>query len=237
MKSILKQIYGTCRFWGVLPAIGLFLCISLAGVSGFCQENPPFFKEVMAFKQQDSLRFPAKGQVLFTGSSSFTNWKDVQAYFPGVPILNRAFGGSSLTHLIQYQNDIIYPYQPARIVIYCGENDFAGDATLPADSVVLRFKNLFADIRTKLPRVQIVYVSMKPSPARKKLLTKFEVANFEISEFLRKQKKATYVNVYDAMLLPDKSPNGALFLKDSLHMNAAGYQLWQGILKKSVKSK
>lgn len=213
----------------------LFLYILWLPFTLHAQSDPPYYKEILAFKKADSLQFPEKGQVLFIGSSSFTNWKDVQDYFPGVPILNRAFGGSSIIHLIHYQNEIIYPYQPSKIVIYCGENDFQGDASFPADTVVVRFKKLFTDIRTRLPKVPIVYVSMKPSPARKKLLGKYEVANFEIREYLKKQKKAWFVNVYEPMLLPDRNPNGALFLKDSLHMNADGYKLWQGIMKKSVK--
>lgn len=213
----------------------IFLCTLSFSFTLFAQSDPPYYKEINAFKKQDSLQFPEKGQVLFIGSSSFTNWKDVQDYFPEVPILNRAFGGSSITHLILYQNEIIYPYQPSKIVIYCGENDFQGDASLPADTVVARFKKLFTNIRTRLPKVPVVYVSMKPSPARKKLMVKYEVANFEIHEYLKKQKKASYVDVYEPMLLPDGSPNGALFLKDSLHMNANGYKLWQGIMKKTIK--
>ena len=215
----------------------IFLYILWLPFALHAQSDPPFYKEILAFKKADSLQFPEKGQVLFIGSSSFTNWKDVQDYFPGVSILNRAFGGSSLIHLIHYQNEMIYPYQPAKIVIYCGENDFQGDIAFPADTVVARFKKLFTDIRTRLPKVPIVYVSMKPSPARKKLLGKFEVANFEIREYLKKQKKARFADVYASMLLPDGSPNGSLFLKDSLHMNANGYKLWQGIMKKTVTKK
>jgi lysophospholipase L1-like esterase len=213
----------------------IFLCTLSLSFTLFAQSDPPYYKEINAFKKQDSLQFPEKGQVLFIGSSSFTNWKDVQDYFPEVPILNRAFGGSSIPHLILYQNEIIYPYQPSKIVIYCGENDFQGEASLPADTVVARFKKLFTDIRTKLPKVPVVYVSMKPSPARKKVMVKYEVANFEIREYLKKQKKASFIDVYEPMLLPDGSPNGALFLKDSLHMNANGYKLWQGIMKKTIK--
>jgi len=233
----MRQFYLPTKLLNRLPAIGLFLVMIVCHVVGFSQEKPPFYKEIMAFKQQDSLSFPAKGQVLFIGSSTFTKWTDVQEYFPDVSILNRGFGGSSLTHLILYQNEIVYPYQPAQIVIYCGENDFAGDATLPVDSVVARFKKLFTDIRVKLPKVPIAFVSMKPSPARKKLLVKYETANFEIREFLKKQKRTKYVDVYGAMLLPDGRPNGELFLADSLHMNAGGYKIWQGILKKSLKKK
>ncbi len=59
-------------------------------------QQPPFWYEVQAFKKQDSVSMPPANQILFIGSSSFAMWKDVQNYFPGHPIINRGFGGSSL---------------------------------------------------------------------------------------------------------------------------------------------
>src|ERR1700756_344400 len=81
--------------------------------------KPPFWKDIQAFKQQDSLYSPPKHAILFVGSSSFTKWTDVQSYFPGYTIINRGFGGSSLPDVIYYANDIIFPYHPQEIVIYC----------------------------------------------------------------------------------------------------------------------
>lgn len=227
----------TRKFVGLLARCFCVLCLLITAKGAFAQELPKYYKEVMAFKQQDSLQFPAKGQVLFIGSSSFANWKDVQDYFPGVPILNRGFGGSALQHILYYQDDIIYPYAPAQIVIYCGENDLADDARVTADTVVIRFKKLFYDIRARLPKVPVVFISLKPSPARKKLLTQYEVVNFEIKEFLKKQSRTRFVDVYRPMLLPDGRPNGALFLSDSLHMNAAGYKLWQQKLSPVLRAR
>lgn len=221
-----------------LVARGLFVFGFLFPVrAGLGQELPKFYKEVQAFKKQDSLQFPAPGQVLFIGSSSFTRWTDVQQYFPGVPILNRGFGGSALHHIIYYQDDIIYPYKPSQVVIYCGENDFTDDATVITDTVVLRFKRLFYDIRARLPGVPVVFISLKPSPSRMKLMLKYEITNFEIREFLRKQKKTRFIDVYRHMLLPDGRPNGALFVDDSLHMNAQGYKIWQQKLAPVLKAK
>ena len=54
--------------------------------------SQPFINEVNYFKKLDSLQLPPKAPILFIGSSSFTNWKDVQDYFPAHTILNRAFG-------------------------------------------------------------------------------------------------------------------------------------------------
>lgn len=211
--------------------------VLLAGLLPYCafaQNKPPFYEEIIAFKTQDSLSFPAPGQTLFIGSSAFTRWRDVAEYFPRKQILNRGFGGSSLTDLIRYQDDIIYPYQPDKIVIYCGENDFAGSDTITVPIVVGRFQTLFAAIRYRLPQVPIVFVSIKPSPGRTHLMPKFAEANAAIRLFLKARLRTHYVNVYSPMLNRDGRPKPDIFGKDSLHMNAKGYSIWQKKLRKKL---
>ncbi len=190
-----------------------------------------FSKEIQAFKHSDSLQFPAAGQILFIGSSSFTNWKDVQEYFPGKRILNRAFGGSALTDLITCRYDVIFPYQPKQIVIYCGENDFAASDTVTVDMVTDRFKTLYALIRSKYKTVPVAYISMKPSPSRELLLQKFKEANKQIHQFIKSKPNAVFINVYPAMLNIDGSVRAELFLEDQLHMNTKGYMLWKKIIQ------
>ncbi len=199
------------------------------------QQHPPFFKEIQEFKTQDSLAFPEPNQILFAGSSSFTKWTDVQDYFPGFPIINRGFGGSSLTDLIRYANDIILPYQPRQIVIYCGENDFAANEQVSAAEVAKRFYLLFSIIRKKYKKLPVVYVSMKPSPSRIQLMPKFDSANYMIKQFLKKRPRTAFADVYHAMLQKDGTVNQEIFLKDNLHMNSKGYHIWQQILRPYLK--
>lgn len=191
----------------------------------------PFADEIAAFKKQDSISFPAKHAILFVGSSSFRFWKDVQNYFPAYPIINRGFGGSSIPDVIRYAGDIILPYQPKQIIIYCGENDFAGNEKLEPDSVAKRFEELFYIIRKKYKKVPIAYVSMKPSPSRKHLMPKFDAANNMIRAFLATKKKTDYIDVYHAMLQENGNPMPDIFIQDKLHMNAKGYQIWQKIIE------
>lgn len=190
-------------------------------------QGKPFYEAIRTFQQADSLQMPASKSILLIGSSSFTYWRDVANYFPGYRIINRGFGGSSLPDLIRYQDYIIYPYDPKQILIYCGENDFAAADTVSISTVVNRFKQLFWDIRVRLPRVPISYISMKPSPSRAALLPKFKEANQQIRTFLATQKATSYIDVYDAMLMPDGRPIADIFTKDSLHMNPKGYVIWQ----------
>src|SRR5882757_11127566 len=108
----------------------------------------PFQGEIAAFKKQDSIQPPPKGAILFVGSSSFRKWVDVQAAFPAYPLINRGFGGSSFPDVIHYAGDIIFPYQPKQIVIYCGDNDLAAADTVTAQVVYSRFLQLYHLIRS-----------------------------------------------------------------------------------------
>ena len=190
----------------------------------------PFMSEIKAFRKADSIATPPKNAILLIGSSSFTKWKDVQEYFPEHTMLNRGFGGSSLTDVIYYANDVVLKYQPKQILIYCGENDIAGSSTVNADTVFERFKILYGIIRSKFKKVPIAFISMKPSPSREKYLVTMQKANEQIKSFIEKQKRAAYIDVYHSMYDADGKILNHIFLSDKLHMNAAGYKIWQGII-------
>lgn len=215
-----------------LPAkLRLLVLVSVTAFSCTTHpEQPPFWKEIEAFKMKDHQQLPPKQSILFVGSSSFTKWTDIQNYFPGFPIINRGFGGSSLPDVARYASDIIYPYLPRQIVMYCGENDLASSDTITPEIVLQRFQQLFDSIRIHENNVPFVFISIKPSPSRWRLEPLFLKTNQLIIEFLQKKPQTIYVNVHNAMLLPDGRVNPEIFLADSLHMNAKGYAIWQKIL-------
>jgi lysophospholipase L1-like esterase len=187
----------------------------------------PFADEIQQFRKQDILNPPPVNAILFVGSSSFRKWTDVGSYFPGYTIINRGFGGSTFPDVIYYAPDIIYPYHPKQVVLYCGDNDLASSDTLTAETVFERFRVLFELIRMKLPGENIVYVSIKPSPSRARLKEKMEKANLLIQAYLSINSHASFVDVYHKMLNPDGSIMTDIFLEDNLHMNAKGYAIWQ----------
>jgi lysophospholipase L1-like esterase len=191
------------------------------------QQHPAFWDEIQNFKKQDSINPPPKNAILFVGSSSFRKWEDVQKYFPGYKIINRGFGGSSLPDMIRYAGDIIFPYHPKEIVIYCGENDLAAADTVTSQMVFERFKKLFVLIRKKLPKVPIVFISIKPSPSRQHLMPKMVSANMIIKNYLAKNTNTTFVDVYHKMLKTDGTPMDDIFLEDKLHMTPKGYAIWK----------
>lgn len=202
----------------------LFILLVCCSASLFAQ---PFIAEIRRFQQQDSIEKPLPGSILLIGSSSFTNWKDVAEYFPGRRLLNRGFGGSSIPHLLLYAEQVIFPYDPAQVVVYCGENDVAASKTVTADTVLKRFSQLHRLIRSRYPKVPILFVSLKPSPSRIEFLPTMVTCNRLIRQYCRKQYKTDFVDVYSPMVDVGGKPREDLFLPDRLHMNKKGYAIWQ----------
>ena len=187
----------------------------------------PFAAEIQKFKNQDKISPPPANAIVFVGSSTFRKWTDVSSYFPGYTIINRGFGGSTIPDVIFYANDIIIPYHPKQVVIYCGDNDLAFSDSVTADTVFENFRILFELIRRNLPGENIVYVSIKPSPSRVRLKEKMEKANLLIQTYLSINTNAYFVDVFPKMLYPDGSIMTDIFEGDCLHMNADGYSIWQ----------
>lgn len=211
-------------------AIVLFVCFSF----GLSAQNRPFYKEIKDFERADSIQQPPRKAIVFVGSSSFRMWKSLQEDFPDHTVINRGFGGSSLPHVIDYADEIVIPYKPKQVVIYCGDNDFMTD-TVTSEIVANRFKTLFSLLRKEIPRAEIIYVSIKPSPRRQHLMPQMAAANAAIRSFIDSQKKAEFVNIWDPMLDKNGNPRKELFLADMLHMNEKGYAIWQKAIEPLLK--
>ncbi|MFI5130936.1 MAG: GDSL-type esterase/lipase family protein [Chitinophagales bacterium] len=213
----------------------LLVLFFLTNLTHAQQPKPAFWNDIQNFKKQDSTHFPGTSKILFIGSSSFTNWKDVQDYFPSYPIINRGFGGSALVDQIRYVKDVVFVYKPKQIIIYCGENDLASSDTVSARTVYNRFRQLFNLIRNKFPNVPILYVSMKPSPSRQLLMPKMREGNALIQKFLKTKKQTGFIDVYKDMIDDEGKPRPELFLDDNLHMNKSGYAIWKKAIELYLK--
>ncbi len=205
-------------------------------ILNFSQDKKPiFWDEIQNFKKLDQENVPPDNSILLLGSSSFTKWQDVSDYFPGKVIINRGFGGSRLTDLNYYAEDLLQPYQPKQIIIYCGENDFADDAQLKSDVVVERFKTLYAKIREKFPNIQVDYISIKYSPSREHLWKQMKEANSKIARLMKKEKNADFIDITKVMNDSNGKVREDLFVEDRLHMTPEGYRLWTSVMKQYMK--
>ena len=210
----------------------LLACFVLLNCSGylFAQSPQRFEKDIRTIRSFDKIYTPPAHPILFVGSSSIRKWDYLQQTFGSYVVLNRGFGGAVLNDVTYYANEIIFPYEPRQIVIYVGENDLP-EKTATADSVLNRFKVLYATIRSKLPTVPLIFISMKPSPSRAAFFDKARESNALIKSFLANEKNTVYVDIFSKMLDKAGNPRKELFLGDMLHMNLQGYAIWEKAIK------
>lgn len=189
----------------------------------------PWEPEISAFEQADRTNPPPRHPILFVGSSSIRLWKTLAQDLKGYPVLNHGFGGSQISDSTAFCNRIITPYEPSLIFLYAGDNDVAADHT--PDQILRDFKEFVAAVRAKLPSTPIAFISIKPSPSRWQYIDTIKAANRLISEYVRSDKRLTYVDIFSKMLDAEAKPREELFIADKLHMNAQGYAIWTEAIK------
>ncbi len=209
----------------------LALCLFIGSLT--VAQPQPFENEIRAFERQDSVSPPPANPIVFVGSSSIRFWSSLAQDFPGKPVLNRGFGGSELSDVIRYSDQIITKYKPRQIILYAGENDVATGKKTGKETYE-RFVMLFKYVRFKLPNVPFVFISIKPSPSRRQYAPEMDEANRLIESYLKKEENARFVDIRPAMLGPNGQPIPALFRSDSLHMLPAGYERWTEVLRPVV---
>ena len=170
-------------------------------------------------------RAPApRDAIVFYGSSSIRLWENLAQSFPGLTVLNRGFGGSTLAECIELLPRVILPLHPAALVLYAADNDL--DQGCSPEKVVELFKQFVQLIQEEFPLLPLAFISVKPSPSRFWNIANIRRANQLIEATASGYPCVTFLDVFPAMLSPSGGSRPELFTPDGLHMNAAGYELW-----------
>lgn len=194
--------------------------------------DAPFRNEILRFAEQDRESPPPSCPVLFVGSSSIRLWTTLAEDMAPLPVLNRGFGGSTIAQSNLYFDRIVAPYRPRAIVLYAGENDL-DDGTAPA-AAAADFRRFMELKRARLGRTPVFYIAAKPSKRRLSQLARQSELNAAIRQMARTSKDLTFIDVVTPMLR-DGQPQD-LYVEDGLHMNAAGYAIWRGLVRQALST-
>jgi len=222
--------FHTAGIAAILMAALLAGCASSGGVPAGLDpvSSPEWATDMARFAAEDAATPPPARPVVFTGSSSVRMWETLAADFPDVVVLNRGFGGSQVRDAIWYADEVALRYKPRQIVLYAGDNDIAEGRS--AAQVLADTEAFVARIRHTQPGTPIALLGIKPSPSRANLLDVQRDANNALRDWAATQRNVAYIDVFTPMLDADGVPREDLFIADRLHMNAAGYALWKGII-------
>ena len=208
----------------MFTAAGSHTQAQTGGAAGFAQWEPA----IRAFEMADVAARPPSGGIVFIGSSSIRLWTSLATDFPGMPVVNRGFGGSQLAEVTAFVGRIVTPYRPRQVIVYCGGNDI--NAGRSATDVLADYQALVRAIHSGTPTARIAYISIAPNPDRWPQIETVKAANQAIKQWTTTDPRLTFIDVYPAMLGPDGQPKPDIFLADRLHMNAKGYAIWRAIV-------
>lgn len=184
----------------------------------------PFAGEFRAFALEEARRPLPRDAVLFYGSSSIRLWQTLARDFPELTVVNRGFGGSTLADCVEEMERLVFPVQPRAVVLYAGENDL--DQGASPERVEELFREFASRLDDRLGLVPLVFISLKPSPSRKRALPKIRRTNELIRAALAGWPNARFLDVFPLMLDATGKARHEFFTEDWLHLSRAGYLLW-----------
>lgn len=209
----------------------LSLCFVLS-IQLWAAEDPDptrFQKTIDHFEYWDSKNAIPDDFVLMIGSSSIVMWKSMES-FPDLKIVNRGFGGSHISDVLHYKNEVLLKYKaPQSIVFYCGDNDVAGGKS--AEQVYEDFIELWEIVKEHSCTTPLIYVPIKPCPSRWHLWDEANRFNEMILKLSQEDPWLYYADTPAPMLETGTPPDSSLFIKDLLHLSRKGYAMWTTIVR------
>ncbi len=209
----------------------LMACLAAGGVSASpaVAQSTSLDNQVAAFERKDVKFPPPQGAIVVTGSSTIRLWAQIRNDLAPLETIPRGFGSSTANDLDFYLDRIVLPYAPRAVVIYEGDHDLQVGMT--PEFILERMTSVLQRIGTAYPDARIYLVSVKPSPKYVSLWPQAQVVNQMFSDLCLYVPNCTYVDTASYLLLPNGKPNSAYFRSDRVHLNDAGYAVWNGVLK------
>ena len=211
--------------YNLLPIVLIVMLATLMRVQA--QDPTRFADDVQAYNQaHHSLK---ERPIVFVGSSSILKWEDVGDRYTDYPILNRGFGGSQMSDLLYYLEDLVIRYNPKQVFIYEGDNDIASGKS--REQILSDTKEVVGGILKAIPDVNIILIAAKPSVKRWDMANTYLEVNQSFATYAESERAVQYADIWNPALGSNGKVLDDIFLDDDLHMNAKGYDIWEEVLR------
>jgi len=233
---LVKCIIGAIIVTILIAGAGLRVPYSASTASGQAAAPSPakvqdWEPTIRKFEESDRTNPPKPGSIIFAGSSSIVRWTTLAEDMQPLDVVNRGFGGSQFSDLVQYTKRIVNVYHPRAVVVYEGDNDLAPGSPKTPEMVATDFKQFVQIVRSDLPDTWIYIVSIKPSTLRWSMWPQVKVANEMMKDYSKTQRRVQYIDVATSMFAADGTLPRDLFVADGLHPTPKLYAMWTAIIK------
>ena len=167
--------------------------------------------------------------VALYGSSTFKMWDNAKNDLSINNLYNLGFGGSTLVSCRRYFDRLVAPLNPSNLFFYAGDNDIGYG--MDSDELLKEFLLFSNQVEEKLPRAKCFFISIKPSPFRRDLMTTILDANSKIKKHLTNLKMWDYVDITTPMI---NAGYDKFYDEDPLHMNELGYSLLSKLVRDKI---
>ena len=201
--------------------------------TGTCGEPPA---EVARWVAQDQADPVADDSILFVGSSSIRRWESVTRDFADYNVIQRGWGGSHLSGVIDYAPWVVLPYDPSAIVMWAGTNDIRSGKS--PQTVLADFQTFVSLVHADHPATEVFYISITPTPDSAWIDAVRQETNGLIAAAATANPKVHYIDIashFEDLQATDPGTFHDLYL-DGLHLSPAGYAEWVDIVRPALES-
>ena len=210
-----------------LLLITLLLLIALPVAAQ--QSDDPWEQAMQQFEELDRTNNYPPESIFFTGSSSIRLWETLEQDMHPYPVIQRGFGGSRTTDLLNHADRYISGHTFSAMVIFVA-NDIVGDPNR-MDNTPEEVRDLFEEfitekVRTYNPDAPIFILAVTPTHSRWRVWEQSRAANHQLAALADELDNVIFIHTEDLFLDEDGMPIDELFVSDRLHLSPAGYALW-----------
>lgn len=183
-------------------------------------------KDVNAITEKYSIE--RQEEIIFYGASNFALWEDMEEDLNEYKVQNHAFGGSTDADLLEYADQLLYPYQPQIVFFQTGSNDYVQMSGTDEEKVAQCMENkkkMFTLFHEKMPEAHFVIMSGLLLPGRSQYLNMTLMINEELKVYAETVDYITFIDAND-MTWDGKQYNKELFRDDMIHLNHKGALEW-----------
>ena len=164
---------------------------------------------------------------------SHFNIMNFDTAFNGYDVIDTGIGGTTYYQWRNLAEYLIIPYNPSKVVLHLGFNDL--HMGLSAEETLAEADKLIKELKEALPGVEIVLMTVEPSPT----FANFLAEETKYNNLLKEYCTTNGITLIDhaALLLNNGQPVSNLkdyFINDGVHLNAAGYERFVNLIKEKL---
>jgi len=192
--------------------------------------------EIDAFEKLNSITKYPEDAILFIGSSSIRLWKTMEEDMAPYSVIQRGYGGAHFRDLVFFTDRILANHSLSMVVCFVA-NDISGTPRDGSPKEVLKLFKLFVkQVRDKHPDIPILQIAVTPTLSRWKYWNKIKEVNELINSFCKKTEGLYFIDTVPTYLDDKGQPKPEWFIKDQLHLNTKGYEVWNRLIKTEIEN-